>query len=114
VTAAQLITVITSLGGLIIVVAGLQFAVLRSRLDAHEERLGGRVDSLGERLGGRIDSLGERLGGRIDSLGERLGGRIDTLGAQVAAVDTRLQDVALDVRKIRDDVYEPVRRAPQE
>jgi hypothetical protein len=92
VTLAQPITVIASLAGLIIVVAGLQLAVLGSRLDTHAER----------------------LGGRIDSLAERLGGRIDTLGAQVAAADTRLQDVAHDVRKIRDDVYEPVRRAPQQ
>lgn len=44
---------------------------------------------------------------------ERLSGRVDTLGAHVVAVDTRLHEVALDVRKIRDDVYEPVRHPPQ-
>jgi hypothetical protein len=129
-TTAQLVGAVASILGVVIVLAGLQSAVLRAQLRSFEERLGGRINASEERLGGRINASGERLGGRIDTLTvrveaseerlggrinaseQRLGGRIDTLAVRVDGLDARLLDVSTEVRKLRDDVYVPVVRPP--
>jgi len=118
-TTAQLVGAVASILGVVIVLAGLQSAVLRAQLRSFEERLGGRINASEERLGGRIDTLTvrvdaseERLGGRIDASEQRLGGRIDTLAVRVDGLDARLLDVSTEVRKLRDDVYVPVVRPP--
>jgi len=118
-TTAQLVGAVASILGVVIVLAGLQSAVLRAQLRSFEERLGGRIDTSEERLGGRIDTLTvrveaseERLGGRINASEQRLGGRIDTLAVRVDGLDARLLDVSTEVRKLRDDVYVPVVRPP--
>ncbi len=96
-TTAQLVGAVASILGVVIVLAGLQSAVLRAQLRSFEERLGGRIDASEEQLGGRINASEERLGGRIDTLTvrveaseERLGGRIDTLTVRVEASEERL------------------------
>jgi len=118
-TTAQLVGAVASIVGVVIVLAGLQSAVLRAQLRSFEEQLGGRINASEERLGGRIDTLTvrveaseERLGGRINASEQRLGGRIDTLAVRVDGLDARLLDVSTEVRKLRDDVYVPVVRPP--